>query len=120
MSFGSGYFNTVTSINQIGDATPGPGFPIPICMSTRCFAACDTRWQGFRPNVDVDILGFDSSSYRVGWITAGEYLRYTVDVTENGRGSKTTDLRFSAIIDHEKCCNIERVILVYVYDKNAT
>lgn len=40
----------------------------------------------------MDILAFDGSSYRVGWIKPGEYLRYTVQVTEDGTEHKhTTD-----------------------------
>lgn len=41
-----------------------------------------TRWQAFRPNEDVDINDMGGGEYNVGYITAGEYLRYTVDVTK--------------------------------------
>ncbi|CAN0443290.1 unnamed protein product, partial [Scytosiphon promiscuus] len=36
----------------------------------------------FGPNEDGDIKGMDGGGYNVGYITAGEYLRYTVDVTQ--------------------------------------
>ncbi|CAN0507494.1 unnamed protein product, partial [Scytosiphon promiscuus] len=35
----------------------------------------------YRPNEDVDINELDNGGYNVGYIAAGEYLRYTVDVT---------------------------------------
>ncbi|CAM9118842.1 unnamed protein product, partial [Laminaria digitata] len=36
----------------------------------------------FRPNEDVDINAMDDGGFNVGYITAGEFLRYTVDVTK--------------------------------------
>lgn len=56
----------------------------------------------YRPDEGVDIVDFSNGNYfRVGWITVGEYMRYTIQVTEdvaafdfrfrvassNGRGS---------------------------------
>ncbi|CAN0300263.1 unnamed protein product, partial [Laminaria digitata] len=38
----------------------------------------------FRPDEDVDIQKVNGGGFSIGWITAGEYLRYTVDVTEDG------------------------------------
>ncbi|CAN0588429.1 unnamed protein product, partial [Laminaria digitata] len=35
----------------------------------------------FRPTEDVDINVMNDGGYNVGYVTAGEYLRYTVDVT---------------------------------------
>ncbi|CAN0492181.1 unnamed protein product, partial [Scytosiphon promiscuus] len=49
--------------------------------ATRCLAASGTVWQEFRPNEDVDINAMNDGGFNVGYVTAGEYLRYTVDVT---------------------------------------
>ncbi|CAN0563013.1 unnamed protein product, partial [Laminaria digitata] len=42
----------------------------------------------FRPDegVDIDPLG---TGYNVGWIRAGEFLRYSVDVTTDGTRHET-------------------------------
>ncbi|CAN0491796.1 unnamed protein product [Scytosiphon promiscuus] len=40
--------------------------------------------QEFRPDEAVDINALAGGGYNVGNITAGEYLRYTVDVMANG------------------------------------
>lgn len=36
----------------------------------------------FRPDEDVDINAMDDGGFNVGYITAGEFLRYTLDVTK--------------------------------------
>ncbi|CAN0473148.1 unnamed protein product, partial [Scytosiphon promiscuus] len=38
----------------------------------------------FRLNESVDVNAMSGGGYNVGKITAGEYLRYTVNVTEDG------------------------------------
>lgn len=50
--------------------------------ATPCLAGPDTQWQAFRPHEDVDINAMDDGSFNVGYVSAGEYLRYTVDVTK--------------------------------------
>ncbi|CAN0516453.1 unnamed protein product, partial [Laminaria digitata] len=40
--------------------------------------------QAFRTDEDVDIQKERDGGFSIGWITAGEYLRYTVDVEEDG------------------------------------
>lgn len=40
----------------------------------------NSRGQAFRPNEDVDINKLDDGGYVVGYVAAGEYLRYTVEV----------------------------------------
>lgn len=42
------------------------------------------RWQAFRPDEAVDIQALDNGGYTVGYIAIGEYLRFSVDVTEDG------------------------------------
>lgn len=42
------------------------------------------RWQAFRPNEAVDIHALDKGGYNIGYITLGEYLRFSVNVTEDG------------------------------------
>ncbi len=38
----------------------------------------------YRPDESVDIGGNDSTGYSVGWVEEGEYLEYTVNVTQAG------------------------------------
>ncbi|CAM9850330.1 unnamed protein product, partial [Laminaria digitata] len=40
--------------------------------------------KAFRTDEDVDIQKVQGGGFSIGWITAGEYLRYTVDVEEDG------------------------------------
>lgn len=40
------------------------------------------RWQEFRPDEGVDIAASPDGGYHVGFIKAGESMRYTVDVTK--------------------------------------
>eukprot|EP00904_Undaria_pinnatifida_P001041 jgi/Undpi1/10938/HiC_scaffold_3.g01464.m1 len=52
-----------------------------------CVAYHDTTEENipghFRPEEEVDINVMDGGGYDVGYWAAGEYLRYTIDVTEN-------------------------------------
>lgn len=52
-------------------------------VHTLFFVGSNTQQQAFRPDEDVDINAM-GGGYNVGYITAGEYLRYTVDVTQDG------------------------------------
>ena len=54
------------------------------CTLTSCFVRFDAPLQAFRTDEDVDIQKDRDGGFNIGWIDAGEYLRYTVDVEEDG------------------------------------
>lgn len=53
-----------------------------------------TRRQDFRTDEAVDIEDLDAG-YIVGWMEIDEYLRYTVDVTEDGMRHLPQDTKTS-------------------------
>lgn len=48
--------------------------------------------QAFRTDEAVDISEISNGRYNIGWARDGEYLRYTVDVSEQGTASKRSFL----------------------------
>lgn len=69
--------------------------------ATRCLVASDTVWQEFRPNEDVDINTMNDGGFNVGYVTAGEYLRYTVDVTKKSKRPIHEGLWIRAVVQFE-------------------
>lgn len=45
----------------------------------------------------MEIKAMDNGGYNVGYITAGEYLRYTVDVTQKNAGHEHKAFRHIAV-----------------------
>ena len=57
-------------------------FPIPARTGFQRFVGSDLRWQEFRPDEDVDIAALPDGGFNVGYIEAGEYMRYTINCTK--------------------------------------
>lgn len=78
-------------------STPFYGVPLPIPGQIEAedfdlggeglaYHDCDTGNNGgaYRPSSDVDIEGASEGGYNVGWLCAGEWIKYTVDVAVAG------------------------------------
>lgn len=70
------------------------------------WVGADTLCQVFRPNDNVDIDSF-GTGYNIGNMRAGEFLRYTVDVTTYGAKHFNEGFCFStyAAFKHASCKN---------------
>lgn len=60
-----------------------------------------SRWQAFREDEAVDVSN-TANGYYVGWMRIDEYLRFTVNVTEDGTRQITRLRRCDArLFDHK-------------------
>lgn len=88
------------NMEQIGMLNPCPGL-ISRWSHTRppvfCGNCCTWR-QAFRPDEDVDINAMDDNNYNVGYITAGEFLRYTINATKKSEIHQNIGFGFSDAI----------------------
>lgn len=71
-------------------------------------AAGVDRWQDYRLDEAVDVNAMSTGGYNVGKITAGEYLRYTVVVKEDGETHTTTTYSSMQSSNAEKACSAQR------------
>lgn len=68
-------------------AVPSVAIARLYALPTPLFALCSTEYseqQQFRPSENVDI-SINGDGYNVGWMMSGEYLRFTIDVTEDSK-----------------------------------
>ena len=106
--------------DELGEAPLDHDFLVLIRTCTPHFVSSNVPPQDFRTTEDVDILSFDTdSTFRVGWITPGEYLRYTVDVTEDGT-EQNGGLQFRAPIALANQDGITGARLRLSHESNAT
>ncbi len=94
-------FNTTNVISvQIGEQLPYSGSPIVLpgvieaahydlfegglAQTIAYFDASTDNQGGFRPNEYVDAISVNNEGDTVGWISAGEWMEYTVDVQTTG------------------------------------
>lgn len=72
------------------------GSPMPMTYTCiRCFMGL-LPLQAYRTDESVDIEALDGGGYKVGNITRGEFLRYSVDVTADGTWLKSKNTYFLA------------------------
>lgn len=81
--------------------------------SLRCSTGSGTRYQALRPDEGVDTHGLDDGGYNVGYMAPDEYMRFPVDVTENGACRTEKDSLFST--PSVVACAIHKACPLHLY-----